>query len=140
MTGIEAAGLVLAVLPLLISSVQQYDKVTSGFARYRNLAPEVKIYQLRLKTQRTIFQNECRLLLYNVTDRGTADRILDNTSQDWKPDPQVVSTFALQFDRCAEDCLTTVEQIKQKLEDIGRTLESVVQERESGQVGRNILK
>ena len=141
MAGVETAGLVLAVLPLLISSLQQYDHVTSCFARYRNFAPEVNRYQLRLKTQRTIYENECRLLLSNVIDRGAADLILDNASQNSNLDPQVVSDFALQLGRCGEACLTTAKQIKQRLEEIGhegRVLESLVDECRSGQVGPNL--
>ena len=141
MTGVEAAGLVLAILPLLISSVQQYDDITSCFARYRNLAPEVNRFQLRLKTQRTIFQNECRLLLSNVVDQGAADLIVDTASQSPNLDPWVVSDFALQLGRCGEACLATAEQIKERLEEIGyegRSLESLVNECKGGQVSSNL--
>ena len=140
MTGVEAAGFALAILPLLISSVEHYEDVTSCFARYRQFAPEVNRYQLRLKALRVIFRNEAELLLCNVIDPGAAELMLKNASQGTTIDPVIASNFALQLGRCAEACLATVEQLKQKLEEVGyeaQGLESVVAQCKNEQVRLN---
>ena len=45
MTGIKVAGLVLGVLPILISALEHFDNVGRPFSRYRNFTPEVRRFQ-----------------------------------------------------------------------------------------------
>jgi hypothetical protein len=76
MTGVEAAGFVLGVLPLMISAAEHYEDVFRPFKRYRKFAPELELYQQQLGTQKTIFRNECHLLLATLTNRQTAKEML----------------------------------------------------------------
>jgi hypothetical protein len=76
MTGVEAAGFVLGVLPLMISAAEHYEDVFRPFNRYRKFAPELELYQQQLGTQKTIFRNECHLLLATLTNRQTAKEML----------------------------------------------------------------
>lgn len=59
-------GIVLAVLPLVISAAENYKKVYLPFERFRKFAPEVRQFLCKLKIQRTLFREECRLLLSQV--------------------------------------------------------------------------
>ena len=115
----EAAGLALAILPLIISSIENYENVSACFARFRHFAPEFNRFQLRLKAQKVIFDNECRLLLSNVVERETAEALFSDPLRSTHIDPNLASDFALQLGRCGEARYSTVEQIKQKLEEIG---------------------
>ena len=140
MAGVEAVGLALAILPLIISSIENYQNVSSRFARFRKFAPEVNRFQMSLKAQKAIFENECRLLLCNVTDQGTADLILTNPSQSSHVNHTMASDFALQMGRCGEACFKIVEQIKQELGEIGidgERLQSVASQCTSDQVRPN---
>jgi hypothetical protein len=76
MTGVEAAGLLLGVLPLMISAAEHYDDISRPFRRYLKFAPELKLYQHQLCTQKTIFRNECQKLLSMLIDRQTAKDML----------------------------------------------------------------
>jgi hypothetical protein len=50
MTGVEAAGFVLGVLPLIISAAKHYKDVFKPFNRYRKFAPELELYYQQLRT------------------------------------------------------------------------------------------
>ena len=133
----QAAGLALAILPLIISSVENYENVSACFTRFRHFAPEVNPFQLSLKTQKVIFDNECRLLLSNVVERETAESLFSDHLRSTNIDPNLASDFALQLGRCGEACYAIVEQIKQKLEEIGlegQKLESAVNHHRNEQV------
>jgi hypothetical protein len=60
------AGLVLGVIPLLISAVENYEVTFQPFVTYRRYAKEVLRFTAKLETQRAIFHNECELLLQAV--------------------------------------------------------------------------
>ncbi len=66
MSGFEVAGVTLAVLSLVISAAENYHNVYSRFTRFRKFSAEVKEFQSLLKIQRTIFREECRLLVGQV--------------------------------------------------------------------------
>jgi hypothetical protein len=55
MSGMEAVGLVLGILPLIISAAEHYEDAFKPFKRYKKFAPELQLYQQQLGTQKTIF-------------------------------------------------------------------------------------
>lgn len=65
----EVAGVALAVVPLVASAAMNFCKVYDIFVRFRNYGPEVKEFQTLLMLQRTIFRNECQLLIARVTSQ-----------------------------------------------------------------------
>lgn len=84
MSGIEGAGLALAVLPLVLSAARGYDNVLSLFFRYKRFAKEAKRYSRELDIQRTIFRNECRNLLEEIVEHDAASGMLDSlTKETW---------------------------------------------------------
>lgn len=67
MSGAEViVGLVLGVLPLIIRAAESYKKIGEVIATYRKYSKAVHIFNIELSTQRTIFQNECTLILTEV--------------------------------------------------------------------------
>jgi hypothetical protein len=97
MAGVEAAGFVLGVLPLMISAAEHYEDVFRPFKRYRKFATELDQYQQQLGTQKTIFRNECRLLLATLTNRLTAKEMLrEGKHPSWgDPDLNESSLYSL---------------------------------------------
>lgn len=62
----EIAGVALAVLPIVVNVAESFCTVQNIFKRFRGFGPEVKLFQLQLKIQRTIFREECRQLIARV--------------------------------------------------------------------------
>ena len=69
-------GLILGVLPLLISTTEHFDDIAQPFRRYRRFH-DVKKFHGSLQTQKTIFRNFCELLLKSVVNNDVAVTVLD---------------------------------------------------------------
>jgi len=84
MSGIEVAGLVFGILPILIEAVKSYTDVADSLHTFRHYSKEVKSISLQLKVQNGIFLNHCRLLLRLVEDdKGAEDMLEDGSDQRW---------------------------------------------------------
>jgi hypothetical protein len=124
MTGIEAAGFVLGVLPLMISAAEHYEDVFRPFKRYRKFAPELELYQQQLGTQKTIFRNECHLLLATLTNRQTAkDMLREDRHPSWK-DPDLNVRFSRQLGDSEAACKSTITLMQVRLKEIEEKTES----------------
>lgn len=71
MSGAEAAGLILAVLPLVMHTMDSYVQGVQTLKRFRTrrYREELEDYKLRIDTQRTEFLNTLELLFDGVVDR-----------------------------------------------------------------------
>ncbi len=115
MSGIEAAGLALAILPLILSAAKRYDSVLGPFLRYKRFAREAKRYSKELDVQRTIFRNECRNLLEEIVEHDAASNIL--TKETWL-DSQLENELLQQLGESKQACVTIIEMIEERLQDI----------------------
>ena len=131
----EVAGFVLAVLPLLISAVEHYEDCWRPLVRYCMFTSKVDHFQQRLKTQKTIFRNECRILLESVLEHDVASRMLeDKTHVNWNS--QAIEKQLLeQLASSKEACLTIIAQVTEQLkvvEEESMGFDKVIEQ--SGQV------
>jgi hypothetical protein len=110
--------MVLGVLPLLISAAEHYDDVFRPFKRYRKYAPELKLYQQQLETQKTIFRNECHLLLASLTGSQTARGMLKESKHPSWLDSELDARFARQLGDSGSACKTIIDLMRTKLEEI----------------------
>ncbi|CZR60754.1 uncharacterized protein PAC_10650 [Phialocephala subalpina] len=124
MSGAEAVGLVLGILPLLISTAEHYRDVLKPFKRYQNFAPELEIYQLQLNNQKTIFHSECRWLLTALTDSQMAtDMLRESTHPSWG-DKELDEKCAQQLGDSGTCCKETIALIQAKLKVMEKEAES----------------
>lgn len=73
----EAAGIALNVLPLMVSVAENYRKLfMTPLSRYQNFSNEAATYVLRLENQQAIFETQCILLLSTVVDKQAASHIV----------------------------------------------------------------
>ena len=107
MSGIEVAGLVLAVLGALIKGVGGYNEVVTG--------RDVKLLVESLKDNKIMFSNSVEHLLRSIVPTDELSRLLnDHTGDIWRKrdlDQRVIAHLG-------EDA----ENITKKIDDIHRTL------------------
>ena len=118
MSGFEAAGLALAILPLVVSAAKRYDSVLSPFLRYKRFAKEARIYSKELEIQRTIFRNECRNLLERVIDHDAATSMLNLCSHEPWSDAHLDSQLVQQLGESWKACVAIIELIEERLIDV----------------------
>ena len=124
MSGFEAAGVLLGVLPLLVSAIEHYDDVLRPLQRFKDYAPELSRFQRRILAQKTIFRSQCQLLLVPITDHETANDMLDGPKhQEWSS-KHLKAKLEQQLGYSAKACAETIKDIEDQL--------SIIQEKAEG--------
>ncbi|KAL8796029.1 MAG: hypothetical protein Q9195_001605 [Heterodermia aff. obscurata] len=127
----EAAGLALAVIPLIISALENYENVLEPFIIFRKkYKEEVEKFQYRLRIQKLRFDNECGILLGDVT--GPGHDIVANHDHWWWQDPMLGIRLKNRLDDNYEICVLALGRIRTILEDIlkeSKTLEILQQKK-----------
>ena len=121
MSGAETViGLVLGVLPLLVSTAEHYDSVFRPFRRYRRFSKELKQFQQEFLAHKTVFHNECLLLLSTFTRPETANKILRESDHPLRADLELNKKLSDQLGASREACYGIISRIKDELDSIDR--------------------
>ncbi|MCJ1248659.1 hypothetical protein MMC30_005877 [Trapelia coarctata] len=116
----EAAGLTLAVIPLLISAVENYEVLFRPFVTYSRYAKEAERFASQLKAQKTAFRNECHLLLSSVCDQPQeVDTMLLVSNHPLHSDMEIDRRIRELLDSSYDTCMSTLKLIHDTLEEIG---------------------
>ncbi|KAF1828669.1 hypothetical protein BDW02DRAFT_511784, partial [Decorospora gaudefroyi] len=111
-SGVEVAGLVFGILPILFEAVRAYSTVSQDLHTFRHWSKEVKSVALQLKVHNGIFLNECRLLLRLAEDEhATEDMLEDQTDRRWTSTELNVKLGAVLKDSL-ELCCSIIEETK----------------------------
>jgi hypothetical protein len=85
MSGVEAAGLVLAVIPLLVSGLEFYARGVATSRRFGRYRQEFESLARELKTEETVLENSINHLLTGVIRSNDMPAFLsDPQGQQWK--------------------------------------------------------
>lgn len=118
MDPVTVTGLTLAILPLIISAIENYEYTFRPIVTYHRYRKEAKRFQNVLRIQKTAFENECRLLLSTVTTHED-EMLNDRTSGLWR-DEELDRRLAERLDESFVTCVSTLELINESLADILR--------------------
>lgn len=111
----EAAGLVLALLPLLMSAAEHYKDICKPFLRYRKFSSEATRFQMELSIQRTKFRTEWWLLLSAVVGNDGATELLENAEHAGWSDGTVAAQLNKYLGDLKDSCINTISLIQQYL-------------------------
>lgn len=118
MSGIEAAGLTLAILPLFVSTIEHYDDILRPLSRYRNFTSKVQRFIDELETERTVYRTECQLLLATVAGNKTAlDMLRDPRHTSWN-NAAIRTRLIGQLGDLGATCSALISRINSKLLEI----------------------
>jgi hypothetical protein len=131
MTGDEAARFEIGVLPLMLSAIEHYEDVFKPFKRYRKFDPEIELYQQQLGTQKTIFRNQCHLLLATLANRQTAkDMLKEGKHPSWE-DPDLNERFSRllgDYEAAYKNTITLIQVRLKEIEEKTQSFRSVTQQ------------
>ena len=82
MSGFEVVGVVLGVLPLIITAIEDYEKIIGPIVTFRQYSKALKTFTTELNVQRDIFQNECIWILSRFVDGHQLEDMLKDSSHD----------------------------------------------------------
>jgi hypothetical protein len=117
------AGLVLGVVPLIISAVENYEITFQPFVTYCRYSKEIAHFATKLDAQKAIFNNQCQLLLLSADKDGVqSDVILDNIlkipDHPSRKDEALNNHLEKLLGVSAQSCLSTLRLIHQTLDKI----------------------
>jgi hypothetical protein len=124
MSGIEVAGVVFGVLPILIEAVKAYSAVTDGLHTFRHYFKEVRSIALQLKVHNGIFLNHCRLLLRLVEDEKAAEDMLEDQSDGRWTSKEINDRLNAVLKDSFELCRSIVEGTKDVIDEMQEELGS----------------
>jgi hypothetical protein len=113
-----AAGLTLAVMPLIILAVENYEVTFQPFVTYRRYVKEVQRFAAKLGAQRAIFLNECQLLLLAVSHRQNIDDILQDPNHPSRNDEVLDRKLQELLGASFETCVSTLNLINETLREV----------------------
>lgn len=94
MSGFEVAGVILAVIPLVLEAFDRSDRAFSAFRTFGRYPKEVLRLQAKFRAQKSIFRNDCIHLLAAVTnDNQRAHDLVRLATQATWDDEEIRETF-----------------------------------------------
>jgi hypothetical protein len=122
-TGIEAAGLALAILPLLINQIDAYALGIEKIRLLRRYRRDFKGYSMGLKTQRTILQNTLEQALEGVVDdEDEIHQLINNPQGEVWANAALQSRLRRKLNRNYDVFLQNMTSLSDLLEYLSRKL------------------
>ncbi|KAH0559285.1 hypothetical protein GP486_004201 [Trichoglossum hirsutum] len=133
MSGFEVAGVVLGVLPLVVSAIENYERILGPVITYRKYSKELKTFSTELGVQKDIFQNECVWLLSELVDAKELEDMLEESSHtlrtSLREDLRLNREFSQRLGQSYQQILcvlqligTTLDEIYEETRDLGAGL------------------
>lgn len=118
MSGIEVAGLALAILPLIVSAAEHYENCFRPFLQYKSFAKEADFFRKLFSVQKAIFKNQCVILLQELVDHDAALAMLNGAHHLSLVSDELDRRLGELLGESKEPCLSIIETIHDKLSDI----------------------
>lgn len=119
MSGVEAAGFILAAIPLVISFVEHYADGVRTINRWRKYDRELKSLCRRLRSEEELFRNTCELLLRDiVTSEQELETLVVNPAGPAWSDSHLESRLQSKLSRSYVVYMEVVEDMKEAVNAI----------------------
>ena len=122
MSGVEAAGLFLGVLPVVIEAVKAYHTTCEKIQIFRHYSREVERIRKQFRVRQRMFLNECHLLLQLVVDDDVTKAMLGDFEHSLWRDKDLNNQLNNYLSDSYQSCKDIVEDTQTILEDVGEEL------------------
>ena len=122
----EAVGVALALLPLLISAAENYNNCVGPFSRYKRFAKEAEKFVQLLDVQRIIFRNECQILLESLIGGDVAATMLNNPNHPSWRDIGLNQQLIQLLDKSETACVNIINLISERLREVELECQDIV--------------
>ena len=122
----EAVGVALALLPLLISAAENYNNCVGPFSRYKSFAKGAEKFVQLLDVQRIIFRNECQILLESFIGGDVATTMLNNPNHPSWRDPELNRQLIQLLDKSETACANVINLINERLREVELECQDIV--------------
>jgi hypothetical protein len=121
-TGIEEAGLVLAVFPILCSLIQQYLTGLESINSFIGYSHDLEVLLFKLNAEHRLFKTSCFLLLSPVGDLRVINSLIEDPGgQHWRDQELMKAVIRDLGEEVWEECIKFIHMmqgIMRKIQDV----------------------
>lgn len=121
-TGIEVAGIVLAVLPLFISALEHYENGMDPIRAFLEFDSELPNQIRKLRDQHIIYNLTMKHLLSSVAESKDVDEMLSNPGGVCWKDDGLQKRLEERLDESYQAYLDTIKHIEEIMKTIAKDL------------------
>lgn len=118
MDPVTATGLVLGIVPLIVSAIENYDEVCQTFQTFRQYIKETNRFLAKLSTQRTVFYNQCQLLLSAISPGQKLEHLVRDPDHPDRDDNELNERLERLLGSSFETCFANLQLIHGILQEI----------------------
>lgn len=122
MSGVEAAGFVLAAIPLVISALEHYEDIldpTVAFVKYRG---ELSRATRELGNQHASFEQTIQILLQPITDEEELSDMIENTDSSYWSEPSIDRALRKKLGKAYHSYLRKTQDIQSIMMELAEKL------------------
>lgn len=118
MSGVEAAGFVLAALPLAISILEHYERTETTVRSFLRIKTEYRKCMRDLRYHNDRFEANLQLLLLQVAEDGKFEELLDDPGGPCWTDTELEEALRKRLLGRYESYLETIGELKKTVEKL----------------------
>lgn len=122
MSGIEVAGIVLAVLPLFISALENYENGLDPIRAFLEFDSELPNQIRKLRDQHINYNLTMKLLLSSIADSEEVDEMISDPGGDCWKDRNMQKRLEERLDESYQAYLDTIKHIEEIMKTIAKDL------------------
>ena len=125
MSGIEVVGLVLGVLPLLISALEHYEDVTDPIRTFFKYGGELNRAIRGLRDQHASFEQSIQALLKPITTDEIMSDMIDNSNSVYWTDAYIDEALRDSLGKAYSAYMELVKEVENIMLEIATKLENL---------------
>lgn len=122
MSGLEAAGIVLAIIPLCINAIQMYDSAAAPLKTLRRWKLEKETALIGLREQRVNYELTVKFLLKDVVAADEMKLMLENPRAALWKETRVQLLLEDRLGISYEVVMTCVEEVSRQMASVAKIL------------------
>ena len=131
MSGVEVAGLIFGVLPIIAMTAKAYRSTHAKFHAYRRYSTEIRHFERSLRSRKNVFQNHLKLLLLMALDKEEAEQILSEDKEKPASELWLNDQINKEMNKLLGDNWSHLKEIIEDIKSILHSLESLLKQAES---------
>jgi hypothetical protein len=123
MSGIEVAGLLLGVIPLVISALEHYEGTLEPTIAFFKWNSELSAAVRKLWMQHTLYEQSIRLMLTPITNDQELNEMMDDTESGLWKDADLADQLRQRLGKAYNPYLSTIKEIEGIMKTLAEKLD-----------------
>jgi hypothetical protein len=118
MSGFEVAGIVLGVIPIVISALEDYDEGLTAIQRWRKYEREVRSLIRNLETERLRLQTICEKLLIGIAPPSRIEHMINDPTGSLWHEEDIQKKINARLWKSAQNYDETLQEMRKAIDEM----------------------